>query len=56
MVLNEDYGALIRRMEELLAELDRLQLPYIAVHVDLAMRNLEELIAGSTASEKSDQN
>jgi hypothetical protein len=56
MVLHEDYGALIPRMEELLAELDRLQLPLIAVHVDLALSNLKELVAGCAVGEKSDQN
>jgi hypothetical protein len=56
MVLHKDYGALIPRMEELLAELDRLQLPMIAVHVDLALSNLKELVAGSAVGEQSDQN
>lgn len=56
MVLHDDYRALVPRMEDLLAELDRLQLPLIAVHVDLALRRLEEVIAGSGSSEQFDQN
>lgn len=47
MVLHEDYGALVPRMEELLTELDRLQLPMIAVHVDMGLARLKELVAGS---------
>jgi hypothetical protein len=34
-------------MEALLAELDRLQLPLVALHVDFALRKLEEVIAGA---------
>jgi hypothetical protein len=56
MVLHEDYGALVPRMEELLAELDRLQLPLIAVHVDLALANLKELVEGSGVQDQSNQN
>lgn len=48
MVLNEDYNKLVPQMENLLAELDRLQLPMVAVHIDLALRRLEEVISGNT--------
>ena len=53
MLLHDDYHALVPRMEGLLAELDRLQLPLIAVHVDLALRRLEETLAGSDIAELS---
>jgi hypothetical protein len=56
MILHEDYRALVPRMEEILTELDRLQLGMIAVHVDLALVHLKELVAGSAAAEESDQN
>lgn len=56
MVLHEDYGALIPRMEELLDELDRLQLPLIAVHVDLALANLKAVVEGLGVQDQSDQN
>jgi hypothetical protein len=54
MVLHEDYKALIPRMEELLAELDRLKLSMIAVHVDLALSHLKELVEGPTGGDRSD--
>jgi len=47
MVLNEDYSKLVPQFENLLAELDRLQLPMVAVHLDLALRRLEEIISGN---------
>lgn len=50
MVLHEDYGSLISRMEELLVELDGLQLPMIAVHVDLALSQLKQITMGSDAA------
>ena len=53
MKLHDDYSALVPRMEELLAELDRLQLPLVAVHVDLALRRLEEAIAGKSVGQRS---
>lgn len=51
MVFHEDYGSLISRMEELLVELDRLQLPMIAVHVDLALSQLKQFTLGSADCE-----
>lgn len=56
MILHEDYGALVQRMREILSELDRLQLPMVAVHVDLALDRLEKIIAGASPSSTSDQN
>lgn len=49
MVLSEEYYRLIPQMENLIADLDRLQLPIVAVYVDLALRPLEEIIAGDGA-------
>ena len=42
----DDYRELCMRMEQMLAELDRLKLGTVAVHVDHAMRRLEMIIAG----------
>lgn len=49
MVLNDDYSKLVPQFENLLAELDRLNLPMIAVHLDLALRRLEDVISGSVS-------
>jgi hypothetical protein len=56
MILHDDYNALVPRMEALLAELDRLQLPLVAVHVDFALRRLEEVIAGTASNTEPNQN
>jgi hypothetical protein len=45
MILHEDYSALVERMRDILSELDRLQLPIVAVHVDMAISLLETFIA-----------
>jgi hypothetical protein len=45
MGLDNDSNALVTRMEELLADLDRLKLSMVAVHVDLALVRLKEIIA-----------
>ena len=45
---NEEYRELRMRMEQMLAELDRLKLGTVAVHVDHAMRRLEMIIAGGS--------
>lgn len=42
--LLDEYRTLLPRMEQLLLELDRLHLGTVAVHVDLALRKLEEII------------
>jgi hypothetical protein len=47
---NENYHALVSQLESLLAELDRHELPMVAVHVDLALRRLEEVIGDSSSS------
>ncbi len=47
MVVGDEYEAILIKLEELLFDLDRLDLSNIAVHVDLALRRLEELIANS---------
>jgi hypothetical protein len=44
MVHVDEYRAVVAQMEEVLAELDRLQLGTVAVHVDLALRTLEDVI------------
>lgn len=41
---NDEYLSLVPRFESLLADLDRLNFPTIAVHVDLALRLFEEKI------------
>lgn len=46
MDINEEYSDLRARFESLLSDLDRLQLPFVAVHVDLALRRLEAHLAG----------
>jgi hypothetical protein len=55
MITDDDYNALVTQMEALLTELDRLQLPLIAVHVDLALRRLEEVSAGIASNDESNQ-
>ena len=47
---NEEYRELRMRMEQMLAELDRLKLGTVAVHVDHAIRRLEMIIAGGPMS------
>jgi hypothetical protein len=42
MIGSDDLSDLVSRFEMLLADLDRLNLPVVAVHVDLALRLLEE--------------
>lgn len=44
MVQVDEYRAMVARLEQLLSELDRLQLGTVAVHVDLALRTLEDAI------------
>ena len=44
MVHVDEYRAMVAQMEQLLSELDRLQLGTVAVHVDLALRTLEDVI------------
>jgi hypothetical protein len=43
MALLKEYRSLISRMEKLLTDLDRLELPSVAVHVDHAARRLEKI-------------
>lgn len=45
---HEDYRELRIRMEQMLAELDRLKLGTVAVHVDHAIRRLEMIVAGGS--------
>jgi hypothetical protein len=45
---NDEYRELRVRMEQMLAELDRLKLGTVAVHVDRAMRRLEAVVAGGS--------
>lgn len=49
MILNDEYRKLVPRMEELLVDLDRLQLTMVAVHIDLGLRRLEAIIAGTSS-------
>lgn len=42
MIGSEELKDLTNRFENLLADLDRLNLPTVAVHIDLALRRLEE--------------
>jgi adenylosuccinate lyase len=56
MITDDDHIALVSQMEALLTELDRLQLPLVAVHVDFALRRLEEVIAGIASNDESIQN
>lgn len=45
MIVIEEYQTLAPKMELLLSELDRLRLETVAVHVDLALRRLEDIIS-----------
>ena len=48
--LNEEYRDLCTRMDHIIAELDRLRLDTVAVHIDHAMRKLELIIAGGSTT------
>lgn len=45
---NEEYRELRTRMEQMLADLDRLRLGTVAIHVDHALCRLETIIAGGS--------
>ena len=45
MILIDEYCAVAMRMKTLINELDRLQLATVAVHVDMALNRLENIIA-----------
>lgn len=45
MILIDEYCAVVSRMQTLIDELDRLQLATVAVHVDMALNRLENIIA-----------
>lgn len=45
MARDDEYRAVASRMRALLDELDRLHLSTVAVHVDLALSRLENIIA-----------
>jgi hypothetical protein len=47
MPSSEHLNELEKQLAGVLAELDQLQLPTVAVHVDLALRRLEDVIAAS---------
>ena len=42
MVASDELQDLLSRFESLLTDLDRLNFPTVAVHVDFALRRLEE--------------
>lgn len=48
MVQYDEHRAVAARMQALLDELDRLKLDTVAVHVDLALNLLENIIASRT--------
>lgn len=50
MPMKEHLCVLVTQLESLLAELDRLELPTVAVHIDLALRRLEDVIGADSAS------
>lgn len=45
MILIDEYCAVALRMQTLIDDLDRLQLATVAVHVDMALNRLEDIIA-----------
>ena len=45
MARDDQYRAVASRIQTLLDELDRLHLSTVAVHVDLALSRLEDIIA-----------
>lgn len=47
---NDEYCELLKRMEQILAELDQLGLGNVAVHIDLAIRRLEAIIVGDATT------
>lgn len=53
MVVSDELQDLLSRFESLLSDLDRLNFPTVAVHVDFALRRLEE-VTGLSASTLSD--
>ena len=48
MVVVDEYRAVAQLTEKLLSELDRLHLGIVAVHFDLGLRKLEDLIIRET--------
>ncbi len=55
MNINEEYNDLVMRLESLLGDLDRLELPFVAVYVDLALRRLEGHLAAKETEIATDQ-
>jgi len=49
MASNDEFHALVPRMEQIVADLDNLQLSTVAVHVEFALRILEDIIVGGTS-------
>ena len=45
MIPIDEYCAVASRMQTLIDDLDRLQLATVAVHVDMALNRLEDIIA-----------
>ena len=56
MVLADDHDTLILKMEELLTDLDRLQLHIVAVHIDVALARLKEIMVSENVPEIIQQN
>lgn len=56
MIMSDELQDLISRFESLLSDLDRLNFPTVAVHVDFALRRLEEAtgLSAPTLSDLSD--
>jgi hypothetical protein len=51
MSMCDEHNDIANRLESVLADLDRLGLHNIAVHVDLALRRFEEHLASHQSSE-----
>ena len=56
MMVSDELQDLLSRFESLLSDLDRLNYPTVAVHVDLALRRLEQVtcLSASSLSDLSD--
>jgi hypothetical protein len=51
--LSDEHSEITKKLESVLADLDRLRLQSIAAHVDLALRRFEEHLADHQLSDSS---
>jgi hypothetical protein len=55
MTIDDKYESIANRLEGVICDLDKLGLQNIAVHVDLALRRFEELLANNEPLESKNE-